>query len=320
MSEDARVLVGDIGGTHARFAVVDTGATPWRIGDRIDLETGFPDFATSLRAYLERAGLASLPRAAAVAVAGPVTAGRVVLTNRQWAFSEGDLRGFGFADALLINDFATLAFAVGALPAGSFHTIGPDLPGLESEPISVIGAGTGFGAACLARFHGRAVPVATEGGHAGFAPSTAREAAVLGILARRFDHVSIERVLSGPGLENLYSALAELDGRKAEELSAAEITARRESDGRDAVDMFCAIYGTVAGDFALCHGARGGVFIAGGIAQKIEPVLAASAFRARFEAKGRMSGYVNTIPTRLILSEDTTFLGAANASLEFRRG
>jgi len=319
MSEDARVLVGDVGGTHARFAVVDTGATPWRIGDRIDLDTDFPDFTSSLRAYLDRAGLASLPRAAAVAVAGPVTARRVVLTNRHWAFSEDDLRGFGFADALLINDFATLAFAVGALPPESFHTIGPDLPGLDGEPISVIGAGTGFGAACLARFHGRAVPVATEGGHAGFAPSTARETAVLGVLARRFDHVSIERVLSGPGLENLYAALAEIDGRKVEELSAAEITARRESDGREAMDMFCAIYGTVAGDFALCHGARGGVFIAGGIAQKIEAVLGASAFRQRFEAKGRMSGYVKTIPTRLILSEDTAFLGAANASLEFRR-
>jgi len=320
MSDDARVLVGDVGGTHARFAVVDTGTTPWRIGDRVDLDADFPDFAGALRAYLDRAGLASLPHAAAVAVAGPVTAGRVVLTNRNWTFSEDDLRAFGFGDALLINDFATLAFAVGALPRDSFHTLGPELPGLDGEPISVIGAGTGFGAACLARFHGRAVPVATEGGHAGFAPGNAREAAVLGVLARRFDHVSIERVLSGPGMENLYSALAELDGRKVEPLAAAQIVAHRQDEGREAVDMFCAIYGAVAGDFALLHGARGGVFLAGGIAQKIESLLAASAFRARFEAKGRLSGYVKAIPTRLILSEDTAFIGAANASLQFRSG
>ncbi len=318
---DGRILVGDVGGTHARYAVVDTDARPWRIDHRIDLDAEFADFAASLRAYLDRAGLASLPSAAAIAVAGPVTAGSVVLTNRDWKISERELRDFGFADALLINDFATLAFAVGALPAASFHTIGPELAGLAGEPISVIGAGTGFGAACLARFHGRAVPVATEGGHAGFAPSDDREAQVLAILSRRFGHVSIERVLSGPGLENLYVALAELDGRQAQPFGAAQIVAQRESDAacRDTVALFCAIYGTVAGDFALSHGARGGVYIAGGIAQKIESVLNASAFRARFERKGRLSAYVKAIPTRLILSEDTAFLGAANASLAFRK-
>lgn len=319
---DARILVGDVGGTHARYAVVDTATQPWRIDHRIDLDTDFPDFAASLRAYLDRAGLPSLPQAAAVAAAGPVSAGSIVMTNRAWTISESALRGFGFADALVLNDFATLAFAVGALPRDAFHTIGPELAGLAGEPISVIGAGTGFGAACLARFHGRAVPVATEGGHAGFAPGDDREIEVLKVLLRRFDHVSIERVLSGPGMENLYSALAELDGRKAEPLSAAEIVARLESDPEcgAAVDMFCAIYGTVAGDFALSHGARGGVFLAGGIAQKIEAVVNASAFRTRFERKGRLSAYVKAIPTRLILSEDTAFLGAANASLEFRSG
>jgi len=246
----------------------------------------------------------------------------VVFTNRDWTITEDALHAFGFADALLINDFATLAFAVGALPAGSFHTIGPEIEGLAGEPISVIGAGTGFGASCLARFHGRAVPVATEGGHAGFAPGNDREAAVWKVLSQRFDHVSIERVLSGPGIENLHSALAALDGREAQPLSAAEIVARHETDPEcgETVDMFCAIYGAVAGDFALCHGARGGVFIAGGIAQKIEAMLQKSAFRARFERKGRLSAYVKAIPTRLILSEDTAFLGAANASLEFRAG
>jgi glucokinase len=320
VSDDTRVLVGDVGGTHARFAVVDTGTIPWQISHRVDLDTDFVDFPSSLRAYLDRTGLVSLPRAAAIAVAGPVTAGSVIFTNRDWKISERELREFGFADALLINDFATLAFAVGALPRDSCHTIGPELPGLDGEPISVIGAGTGFGAACLARFHGRAVPVATEGGHAGFAPGNDREAAVLGILSRRFDHVSIERVLSGPGIENLYWALATLDGRRHLSISAAEIVARRESDGREAVGMFCAIYGSVAGDFALSHGARGGVYLAGGIAQKIEPVLIDSEFRTRFEHKGRLSGYVEAIPTRLILSEDIAFLGAASASLEFRSG
>jgi glucokinase len=316
------VLVGDVGGTHARFAVVDTAAKPWSISSRLDLDTGFANFTGALRRYLDSVRLASLPSAASIAVAGPVSDGKVTFTNRNWTISESDLRGFGFASALLINDFAALAFAVGNLPPDSIHTIGPELPGMDGEPVTILGAGTGFGASCLARFRGRSVPVATEGGHAGFAPGNDREADVFKVLAHRFGHVSIERVLSGPGIENLYAALAELDGRIAATLAAPDIVARRATDKAcgEAVDMFCAIYGSVAGDFALAHGARGGVYIAGGIALKIEQVLEASAFRSRFESKGRMSPYVKAIPTRLILSEDTAFLGAAGASVEYGGG
>jgi glucokinase len=133
--------------------------------------------------------------------------------------------------------------------------------------------------------------------------------------------VSVERVLSGPGLENLYAALTEIAGQKAEDLSAADITSQAEAGegtARAALDMFCAIYGAVAGDFALAHGARGGVFLAGGIAEKIENYLESSAFRASFEDKGRLSYFVKPIPTRLIRNKDAAFLGAARASVEFR--
>jgi glucokinase len=322
MSADARVLVGDIGGTHARFAVVDTTTKPWRIAHRFAVDGEFPDLNSLLRAYLDRAGLGTMPKSAAMAVAGPVTAGRVHFTNRAFAVSEDELRAFGFADALLVNDFAALAFSIAALEPADLHRIGPELSGMAGEPVSIIGAGTGFGAACLARFHGRAVAIATEGGHASFAAGDAREMEIVKILSRRFEHVSIERVLSGPGLENLHSALAEMSGQKVEAPRASDIAARHAKDAlcREAVDTFCAIYGAAAGDFALVHGARGGVYIAGGIAAKIEPILAASAFRARFEAKGRMSPYVKAIPTKLIVSEDTAYLGAASASLEFRAG
>ena len=320
MSDDGRILVGDIGGTHARFAVVDTANRPWRIEHRLEVDDDLPNLAAVLRCYLDRAEFAAMPRAAAMAVAGPVTAGQVRFTNRNWEISEEELRAFGFADALLINDFAALAFSFAALEPAMLHRIGPDLAGIPGEPVSLIGAGTGFGAACLARFHGRAAPIATEGGHAGFAPGTASEMEVFKILAHRFEHVSIERVLSGPGLENLYAAIAVLAGQSAQPLRAADIVARHAGDVRcrEAVEMFCAIYGSVAGDFALVHGARGGVYIAGGIAVKIEPILNASAFRTRFEAKGRMSPYVRSIPTRLVVSEDAAYLGAAAASLEFR--
>ncbi|MBL6853682.1 MAG: glucokinase [Alphaproteobacteria bacterium] len=320
MSAVDQILVGDIGGTHSRFAVVDVSQPIRRIEHRRDLGGTVTSFNEALRTYLDRAGLPALPGAIALSVAGPVTAGAVVLTNRAWQISEQDLRAFGFRDVLLINDFAALAFAVSSLEPAAVRTIGPSLEGLPGEPISIVGAGTGFGAACLARFHNRTVPVATEGGHAGFAPGNDREMAVLKVLAGRFGHVSIERVLSGPGIGNLYGALMQIAGRRALPLDAAEIVARRAADEncRDAIDLFCAIYGAVAGDFALMHGARGGVFLAGGIAQKIEPVLAASAFRERFENKGRLSHYVKGIPTKLILSEDTAYIGIANASLAFR--
>ena len=320
MTQQDRILVGDIGGTHARFAVVEASHPAPKIHTRRDLDGSFGTFQDALRSYLDQAGFAAIPEAIALAVAGPVSAGHVTLTNRAWSISESDLRAFGFRDALLINDFAALAFAVSSLGPGDVHVLGPDIEGIPDEPISVMGAGTGFGVTCLARFRGRAVPIATEGGHAAFAPADDREIAVLKILAARFGHVSIERVLSGPGMENLYGALMQIAGRQPLPLRAPDIVARHMEDGdcRETIEMFCAIYGSVAGDIALAHGARGGVFLAGGIAQKIEPILIASPFRKRFESKGRLSPYVKAIPTRLILSEDTTYIGTANASLAFR--
>ena len=321
-TSENKVLVGDIGGTHSRFAVVDVSEIPRRIDHRRDLAGEHPSFDAALRCYLDEAGLGTVPNAIAVAVAGPVSSGIVELTNRAWRISEQDLRNFGFHHALLINDFAALTFSVSTLGPGDVHTLGPDIPGFAEEPISILGAGTGFGAACLGRFRSRAVPIATEGGHCGFAPSDNREAAILSVLARRFGHVSIERVLSGPGLENLYGALANVGGRQAIALRAPDIIARRSEDPncREAIEVFCGIYGAVAGDFALAYGARGGVFLAGGVAQKIEKILVSSNFRDRFEQKGRLSRYVKAIPTRLILSEDATYLGTANASFEFRDG
>lgn len=323
MSAADRVLVGDVGGTHARFGIVDVSATPFAVGHRLDLEADqFPQFDDALRAYLDRAGMEQ-PAAAAIAVAGPVTAGKVSFTNRGWEASEEGLKALGFAHALLINDFAALAFSVAALEGADLLTIGPDLPGLEAEPVTIVGAGTGFGVSCLARYRGRSIPVATEGGHISFAPRGEQQLAVLRVLARRFEHVSVERVLSGPGLENLYAALSELAGQKVENLSAADITSQAEAGegtARAALDMFCSIYGAVAGDFALAHGARGGVLLAGGIAEKIESYLERSAFRASFEEKGRLSYFVKPIPTRLIRNKDAAFLGAARASVEFREG
>jgi glucokinase len=321
MSAKTRVLVGDVGGTHARFAIVDTATKPYSVSHRLELgDDSFGSFGEALKTYFDRSG-APQPDAAALAVAGPVTDGRVKFTNRGWEMSEEELRSAGFAHALLINDFAALAFVLPELQGEQLTAIGPALPGLEGAPVTVLGAGTGFGVACLARYRGRSVPVATEGGHISWAPRGETELAVLRILERRFGHVSVERILSGPGQENVYAALEEVAGRKSPPLSAEEIT-KRAQDGdaacRAALDLFCSVYGAVAGDFALAHGARGGVFIAGGIAAKIEPYLQKSCFRAAFEDKGRLSYFVQPIPTKLIVEKDAAFLGAAHASLEFR--
>jgi glucokinase len=158
--------------------------------------------------------------------------------------------------------------------------------------------------------------MATEGGHVGFAPSDDAEVAALQTLRKQFGRVSVERILSGSGLENLYRALERIAGREAQPLEAAQITAGTEKGDagcRAALTMFCAIFGAVAGDLALAHGARGGVYIAGGIAEKIGTFLDQSPFRARFEAKGRLSPFVKAIPTKLIVNPDVALLGAARA-------
>jgi glucokinase len=316
---EGEILVGDVGGTHARFAVVEHSGKALRIARRLDLDAKFAQFEGAIRACLDRIG--SVPSAASIAVAGPVTNGSASFTNRGWHASESGLKAMGFRYALLINDFAALAFGAHGLRPQQLRTIGPDLSGIADEPISIVGAGTGFGVSCLARYRGRQLPVATEGGHIGFAPSNGREIDVLRKLERRFGRVSVERILSGPGLENLFGALGEIDGRAGEPIDAAEIQLRAEAGDvacAEAVSMFCAIFGAVAGDIALAHGARGGVFIAGGVAQKLEKHLVEGEFRARFESKGRLDYFVKPVPTRLILSEDVAFLGAAQASLEFR--
>lgn len=316
------MLVGDIGGTHARFATVDVSApSPWRLENRQDFAIDFPTFEQALQQYMQRSGLRQVPAAATMAVAGPISGGQVRLTNRDWLISEEALRKFGCSSALLINDFVALAFAVESLGPQDLRIVGPPLTGLADEPVTILGAGTGFGVSCLARYRGRTVPIATEGGHIGFAPGDEQEVAVLQQLMRRFGRISVERLLSGPGLENLHQALEQLAGRTAAKLSAAQVTEQAingDPGCRQALTMFCAVYGAVAGDFALSHGARGGVYIAGGIALKIENFLQHSPFRARFESKGRLSGYVKAIPTILIASDDAALLGSARAGVNLQ--
>lgn len=305
------ILVGDIGGTHVRFAVASFDGR-WHLTRKWDSEAHL-SFQDLLRDYIARCGTA-LPRAVSLAVAGPVGDGAAVLTNRQWRLAESDLLTFGFSQARLTNDFAALASAAPQLAPEQLFTLGLDQPGMEGAPVAVMGAGTGFGASCLLRHGDRCLPLACEAGHIGFAPTDEKEDAVLKILRARFGRVSVERLLSGPGLENLLAALRHLQGASGNAMDAATIMHQGEIGDtlcRETVAMFCGIYGSVAGDLALALGARGGVYLAGGIALKIKSILAASQFRQRFEDKGRLSYYLRSIPTRIVTDPDATLIGAA---------
>ena len=313
------ILAGDIGGTHARFAILERDGSALRLCNRLDLLDEFASFAQALRHYLDGIGRQRAPDVIALAVAGPVADGEVSLTNRNWRIRESELRSLGFHRAHLVNDFAALAYAADRLAPSDLRAIGPDIPGAAEGVITIVGPGTGFGVSSLAHFRGHAVPVATEGGHIGFAPQGSEEIAILEALSRRFGRVSVERILSGPGLESLSRALDEIAGRAVQPLSAAQIVehaSRGDAACRSALSRFCSIFGAVAGDLALAHGSRGAVLIAGGIAAKIEPYLMQGGFRERFEAKGRLSSFVKSIPTRLIVNPDAALLGAARAAEE----
>jgi glucokinase len=313
------ILVGDIGGTHARFAILERDGPVPQLRARSDLADDFASLARALHRYLDGIDRLRVPDVIVLAVAGPVAHGRVSLTNRNWQISESELLSLGFRSARLINDFAALAYAADRLGPSDLRCIGPDVPGVPEGAITILGAGTGFGVSCLAHLRSRPVPLATEGGHIGFAPQGSEEIQILEALARRFGRVSVERILSGPGLENLSRALDEIAGRAVRPFSAAQIVERAsqgDGDCRAVLSRFCSIFGAVAGDIALAHGARGGVLIAGGIAGKIEPYLTQGAFREAFEAKGRLSPFVRSIPTRLIVNPDAALLGAARAGEE----
>ncbi|HBK08005.1 MAG TPA: glucokinase, partial [Acetobacteraceae bacterium] len=219
---------------------------------------------------------------------------------------------YGFSTVRLINDFEAVAWSLPRLSPGKLRQIGGRQP-VVGAPRAALGPGTGLGMAASIPHGAGHLVLSSEGGHSTMAGSSLREDAVIAYLRQRLGHVSAERVLSGPGLENLHEALAALDGVKLPRRSAAEIT-RAGVEGtcatsRAAVDMFCEMLGTVAGNLALTLGARGGIFIGGGILRHMPEYLVSSPFRTRFEEKGRQRKYLEPIPAYLILDEDAAFVG-----------
>jgi glucokinase len=308
-------LVGDVGGTNARFALVDGEG---RVRNLHVYEA--PKYASMeviVSDFLERTlGRGKRVPRAVIAVAGPVTDGEITFTNLHWQVSEGELLAqFEFEAVRLMNDFAAQALACPLLTGDSLKPIGPPLRGPDDCPMVILGAGTGFGVAGLARAERGDIAIATEGGHAAFAPTDDCEIEVLERMHARYGgRVSIERLLSGRGLYELYEALAAIRGGEAtlaDQVAVMGAAAQGDPLAGETLDRFCAILGGVAGDLALTFGARGGVFVSGGIAPRMADRLAASKFRERFEDKGRLSGYVREIPTSLVLHPHPALLGAS---------
>jgi glucokinase len=306
-------LVGDIGGTNARFGLVERDGS--LLHSSVLADADYTGLGEAIEAYLAGRGGLPRPRQAAIAVASPITGDAVRMTNHPWAFSIAALRSrLGFERLEVINDFTAQALALPHLGPGDKIAVG----GGEAEadaPIGVLGPGSGLGVSGLIAVGRRWVPLSGEGGHVTMAPVTERESAALAAMRRHFDHVSGERVLSGPGLVNLYNALAEIDGVPAAQYTAAQITdVEVESEDprcRETTEMFCAMLGTMAGNLALTLGAKGGVYIGGGIVPRLGERFAASQFRERFEDKGRFREYLAAIPTFVVTHKLPAFLGCA---------
>jgi glucokinase len=306
-------LVGDVGGTNARFALVDAEG---RVRNLHVFEARkYTSLTDVIAEYLERTVGRKRPARAVVAVAGPVMDGEIEFTNLDWQVSEGDLLAtFEFEAVKLINDFAGQALACPLLQPDDLRVLGPKLRGGSDCPMVVLGAGTGFGVAGLARGDRGDLALATEGGHAAFAPSDEVEYAVWKRLKAEHGRVSIERLLSGQGLYDLYMTLAEMKGAQAfltDQRAVMEAGNAGDELAAETLERFCGILGSVAGDLALTFGARGGVFVSGGIAPRMAERLASGSFRQRFEDKGRLRPYVEEIPTSLVLHPYPAILGAA---------
>lgn len=336
MNGKAWHLAADVGGTNARFAVADTSSNhlPMVRQYSVAEHHTFTEVVLHFLADVRQTGeYKPFPEAACLALACPVDGDIISLTNSEWRVDRKVIGSLlGQAPVQLINDFAAVGHAVTELQAGDWVEV---IPGIEDAegPIVVLGPGTGLGVCTVVPTPGGWRVLAGEGGHVDYAPVDAIEIEVLRALTERFGRVSVERVLSGAGLENIYQVLVALQPpgwgalkvtakqlgtsprANAERLSAAEITAAALDEtnplAEEAVQIFCRSLGSHAGNLALTLGAKGGVYIAGGIVPRLRSLFLDSGFRDRYLAKGRFSDYLSAIPVRLITRDNPGLVGAA---------
>jgi glucokinase len=317
-------LLADVRGTNVRFALAQTSApTPllmesiraYRVADFVSL-------ADAAKSYLRAVDVK--PANAVFALAGRVTGTEVQMTNHSWAISAPQIRdGLALASLTLVNDFAALSMGLPLLIANDMVAIGPEQKSMtaraSTQTFCVLGPGTGLGVAALTTRGEQAIALQTEGGHASFAPGTPEEIEILKRLMFRFGRVSNERLVCGSGLVNLYQAQCEISRVIADPLAPEDVTARAQLQSdplcRRAVELFCAILGSIAGDLALTFGAWDGVYLAGGLLLPLLPWLKQGTFRQRFEDKGRFSAAMRQVPVAVITHRQPGLLGAAGIAV-----
>ncbi len=316
------LLIGDIGGTNARFAL----ASPDKVAFTKPLTLQCAEFSTAVAAmkqYLDEVD-AQNPDAICLAAAGPVINEAIKVTNNHWNLAADEIRqDLGVERVRLLNDFEAVGWSIPQIDAEHLEAVGQvsqqDLPAGDFS-IAIVGPGTGLGTGGLMRRNGHYIPVVGEGGHIGFAPKSKVQIELLEVLREKFERVCLERLLSGSGIENIYWALHALRGEKRAELTAAEVFTAAETGSdpvaADATQLFFEILGQAAGDIALVLGAQDGVYLAGGIVKRYPEMLHISGFRNAFESKGHHRSMMEQIPTKLITYGEPGLLGAAHCALQ----
>lgn len=325
-----RILAGDLGGTHLRLAIVEReGPTRHFVAESTVRSGDYPGLLSPLRDFLAGVGP---PECACIGVPGPVEGGRAVLSNLAWTVDETELsRGTGIRRFRIINDFEALGYAIPLLGPDDLVEIQPGAHGTRGTPgpLAVIGPGTGLGQVFLLWEDGRYRPHASEGGHADFAPGDPVEYELHAHLRRIHGHVSVERVVSGPGLVATYRFLAARAGQTvhpeiAAAADAAAAVSRLALNGDDptsraALGLVVRALARQAASFVLTLRATGGVYLTGGIAPKIMPALCDGQFMAAFRARGRLTGFIASVPVRIVVAANVGLLGAAAAAEEAQR-
>lgn len=308
-------LIADIGGTNARFAIVEEGGLS-PSNERTLSCSEYPTLVDAVIAYLDDVS-SEVPETASIAIATPVTNDRIVMTNHVWDLSVDETRrALGIKSLKVLNDYTALALALPYLGADDYKQIGSGTS-IKNQPMAVLGPGTGLGVSGAIYADKFWFPLQGEGGHVSYGPLNDRESDVFEIIRKRYDHISAEILVSGPGLVLLYESIAQCDGIQCAQLSPEQVTyeALNETNAsaQEAVSMFCGILGVMAANLALTLGARGGVFIGGGIVPKLGDYFESSYFRACFENNTRFRHYLEEIPTFVIESKYPALIGAAVA-------
>src|SRR5690606_18294475 len=306
---------------NARFALADVSARSPLLDDSIEeyAVADFPSLGDAARHYLDSDGTGTGVRRGVFAVAGRVEGGHARITNHPWTIQATRIRAMlGFDDVRLINDFAAQSMAIPALQGTDLATLGgvqwtPDTEAVD-RTYAIIGPGTGLGVGVLVVRDGRYWPLETEGGHASFPPGTPEEIAILQQLSEQFGRVSNERLVCGPGLVNIHRALSEIAGVDPGPMQPEDVTAgaaARDPRCMRTIDVFCAVFGAIAGDLVLTTGAWDGVFLTGGLVPRMLDALRHSGFRQRFEHKGRFAPNMARVPSTAVLHPQAGLLGCA---------